>query len=195
MCIKERKQREKEQFRNRILETAIRIVHEDGFQALTIRKLAERIEYSPRTIYLYFSDKEELLKAIVEYGFAASVQNLEANDYYSGLSAEQHLRAAVSYHLKTAVENVNYYNAVIQIIQGKGFEPGPNQLKFEQYLSESLEPYLKMDGDSAFTMFLLFASIRGIAVELINKSLPVNADELNDKTELVFNFYKNLLET
>ena len=195
MSISDRKQREKEQLKKVILDAAFEILNEEGFQALTIRKLAARIEYSPRTIYLYYTDKEDLLKAIVEYGFAATVRNLEANDFYRKLSAEEHLKKAIANHLKTAAENVNYYNTVIHVIQGTGFEPGTNQRIFERYLNESLKPYLNREGNEPeFTLFFLSASLRGIAVELINRRLPVNEEELNSTIEMVFNFYKNLLK-
>lgn len=69
MGIKERREREKEELRQKILDAAIELIARDGHEALTIRKLASRIEYSPRTIYLYFADKEALLEDVVEEGF------------------------------------------------------------------------------------------------------------------------------
>jgi AcrR family transcriptional regulator len=69
MGVKERREREKEELRQKILDAAIELIARDGHEALTIRKLASRIEYSPRTIYLYFADKEALLEDVVEEGF------------------------------------------------------------------------------------------------------------------------------
>lgn len=69
MGVKERRDREKEELRQKILDAAVELIARDGHEALTIRKLASRIEYSPRTIYLYFADKEALLEDVVEEGF------------------------------------------------------------------------------------------------------------------------------
>ena len=69
MGISERKQREKEEMRRLILQTAMRLFVERGFESVSIRNIAEEIEYSPATIYLYFKDKNELLHHLHEEGF------------------------------------------------------------------------------------------------------------------------------
>ena len=69
MGIAERREREKEALRTRIVEAARDIVSEEGLDALSMRGIAERIEYSPATIYLHFRDKDELLREVVHEGF------------------------------------------------------------------------------------------------------------------------------
>ena len=69
MGISERKQREKEEMRRLILQTAMRLFVERGFESVSIRNIAEEIEYSPATIYLYFKDKNELLHHLHGEGF------------------------------------------------------------------------------------------------------------------------------
>jgi AcrR family transcriptional regulator len=64
MGITERKEREKEEMRQRILEAALHLFRERGFDGVSIRNIAEAIEYSPATIYLYFKDKNELFYAL-----------------------------------------------------------------------------------------------------------------------------------
>lgn len=70
MGVTERKEREKAEMRRLILDTALRIFREKGYEGLQIRSLAEAIEYSPATIYLYFKDKNELFYAL-QYEAAA----------------------------------------------------------------------------------------------------------------------------
>ena len=62
MAIEGSREKAKEALRTRIVEAARDIVSEEGLDALSMRALAERIAYSPATIYLYFRDKEELLR-------------------------------------------------------------------------------------------------------------------------------------
>ena len=65
----DRRQRQKESLRASILDAARELFVEHGYDAVTMRKIAEKIEYSPTAIYQYFTDKESL------------VQELCANDF------------------------------------------------------------------------------------------------------------------
>jgi AcrR family transcriptional regulator len=64
MGVAERRAREKEELRERILRAATELFVQEGFASVSIRKIAERIEYSPTTIYLHFKDKAELIGSI-----------------------------------------------------------------------------------------------------------------------------------
>jgi AcrR family transcriptional regulator len=61
MGITERKEREKTEMRQRIIDASIEMFLEEGYEKTSIRNIAEKIEYSPATIYLYYKDKDELL--------------------------------------------------------------------------------------------------------------------------------------
>lgn len=65
----ERKQREKERVRQDILDAALKIAVASGWQALTIRKIADAIEYTPPIVYEHFENKEDLIKELVVSGF------------------------------------------------------------------------------------------------------------------------------
>jgi len=69
MGIAERKVREKEAVRSLILEASWEIVQKSGWQALSMRKLAEAIEYSAPVIYSHFTGKEAILEEFVRKGF------------------------------------------------------------------------------------------------------------------------------
>ena len=70
MAIKERKEREKQDMRNLIIESATQLFLKQGYDKTSIRSIAEDIEYSPATIYLYFKDKDEIFYVIHENAFA-----------------------------------------------------------------------------------------------------------------------------
>lgn len=78
MGIAERRQREKEEMRERILEAATEVFIAEGYEKASIRTIADRIEYSPATIYLYFADKDALLFAVHELGFKQLLERFEA---------------------------------------------------------------------------------------------------------------------
>ena len=69
MGIKERREREKENLRRDILDVAREMFATEGYESVSMRKIADKIEYSATTIYLYFKDKNELLYQICEETF------------------------------------------------------------------------------------------------------------------------------
>ncbi len=69
MGILERKEREKQELRERIVKEATLAFVELGYEGLSVRAIADRIEYSPTVIYLHFRDKDELLLAVQEAAF------------------------------------------------------------------------------------------------------------------------------
>ncbi len=78
MGVTERRAREKEALRQSILDAASQLVVEQGHEGLSIRKIAEKIEYAPSTIYLYFQDKFEILASICIEVFDILTEKLEA---------------------------------------------------------------------------------------------------------------------
>lgn len=73
MGIKQRRESERQEMRQEmrqsILSAAREIAAEEGWQAVTTRKVAERIEYSQPTIYEYFENKEAMLLALLRSGY------------------------------------------------------------------------------------------------------------------------------
>ena len=76
--VKERRAREKEQLRQEILGAARDLFVREGYENLSMRRVAQKIEYSPTTIYLYFKDKTDLLCQLCGETFARLVRELEA---------------------------------------------------------------------------------------------------------------------
>src|SRR5438132_13269991 len=78
MGIKERQVRDREAVRRAILDAARTLFVKEGYEHVSIRKIAERIEYAPGTIYLYFHDKAEILDRICEETFSKLAQRMHA---------------------------------------------------------------------------------------------------------------------
>lgn len=77
MTIAERKKRERVEMRRIILDAAKEIFLEKGFRSASIRNIAEKIEYSPGTIYLYFTDKDAIFHALHEEGFRTMLNMMQ----------------------------------------------------------------------------------------------------------------------
>ncbi len=69
MGIKERRERERQETRERILDAARELFVRDGYEAVTMRKIADAIEYSPTAIYLHFPDQETLMRELCASDF------------------------------------------------------------------------------------------------------------------------------
>lgn len=69
MGIQERKEKQKLEIRKLILDASMKLFVEEGFGNVTIRKIADLIEYSPTTVYLYFKDKDEIFYSLHDIGF------------------------------------------------------------------------------------------------------------------------------
>lgn len=70
MGSKERREREKTEVREKILDAARTLFATEGIEATTMRRIATAIEYSPTAIYLYFPDKDALLRELCAVDFA-----------------------------------------------------------------------------------------------------------------------------
>ena len=69
MGVKERQERDREAVSRSILDAARELFVTHGYQEVSIRKIAERIEYSPAAIYSYFPSKDDIFFALAEEGF------------------------------------------------------------------------------------------------------------------------------
>jgi AcrR family transcriptional regulator len=67
--VKERQEREREAVSRAILDAARDLFVAEGYQNVSIRKIADRIEYSPAAIYSYFPSKDDIFFALAEEGF------------------------------------------------------------------------------------------------------------------------------
>ena len=76
MTPPDRRARHKEQIRHEILVAAGELFSQEGYESVSIRRIAERVEYSPAAIYLYFTDKADLLNQLCEDTFAQLIEHI-----------------------------------------------------------------------------------------------------------------------
>src|SRR6266852_5455285 len=81
MGVQERRARQKEGVREEILDAARSLFVKEGYEHVSIRKIAEKIEYAPGTIYLYFRDKAEILDRICEETFSKLLRKMHAIEH------------------------------------------------------------------------------------------------------------------
>jgi len=74
MGITERRERERNELRRQILDAARELFAKRGYEAVTMREIARRIEYSATALYIHFADKETLMRELCRQDFAAFAQ-------------------------------------------------------------------------------------------------------------------------
>lgn len=112
MGIAERKELEKEILRGKILTAASELLAEEGYEKLSIRKIASRIEYSPGIIYHYFKDKSEIVLSVAEQGYKNIVRTLNQiplNKEKPEITVEKSLRA----YIELVLEMPEHYRAIL----------------------------------------------------------------------------------
>ncbi|MBX7221314.1 MAG: TetR/AcrR family transcriptional regulator [Blastocatellia bacterium] len=102
MGTKERKQKHKEDLRQRILDAARELFVSEGYRSASIRKIAEKIEYSPTAIYFYFKDKAEILDALCSetfIGLDSELKRIQRENLDALDSLRQCMRAYIHFGL------------------------------------------------------------------------------------------------
>jgi AcrR family transcriptional regulator len=110
MGVKERRERERTETREKILDAARELFIEEGFDGVSMRKIAERVEYSPTAIYLHFADKEQLFMEICHEDFRQLAQSMV------GLAQVpdpvERLRRIGNAYIEFGLQNPNHYRTM-----------------------------------------------------------------------------------
>src|SRR3974390_67917 len=129
MGVKERREREAQETREKILDAARELFIKSGYDGVSMRKIADKIEYSPTAIYVHFKDKDELFREICHGDFQRLAQAFVA----IGQIADpiERLRKIGQAYIEFGAKNPNHYRTMFMTphppipepdlaLQGKG---------------------------------------------------------------------------
>jgi AcrR family transcriptional regulator len=137
-----------EAVRERILREALFIINEEGYGSLSMRKLARRLGFTAKTIYNYYSNKDELyLMALIE-GFQGLTNQFQAAYGSSGNPVEK-LNAAVHSYVRWGIENKHYYNIMFSM----------DTPKYADYVGTKMEPIADRENHTALEVASISAAI------------------------------------
>ncbi|NEB76966.1 TetR/AcrR family transcriptional regulator [Streptomyces sp. SID14478] len=185
MSVQERKQRERADRERLIVTTARELAEHQGWDAVTTRRLAERIEYSQPVLYSHFRGKREIIGAVALQGateMAAAVR--AATAAADGPLARVYALAHT--YLDFAARNPAVYDALFQLDGGLAYarEDTPEQLK--DAFAALLECLAEVAGDGVapglFTE-VFWASLHGVATLTRSGRLP--PEEAGARVELL----------
>jgi len=123
----ERRERERQELRDRILDAARELFVEQGYEAVTMRKIAERIEYSPTAIYFHFKDKQALLVELCDADFGALAQEFQKIARIA--DPIERLRQIGRAYVGFGIASPNHYRLMFMTPHALGMRPEDSRLR------------------------------------------------------------------
>lgn len=169
MTIASRKQREKEEMRHLILEAARNIFLVKGYEHTSIRNIAEKIDYSPGTIYLYFKDKDEIFHALHEEGFRRMLEKMQPLQHVE--DPFERLKAMGKVYLEFSQSNRDFYDLMF-ILQAPikheeesdDWQMGHNTLNFLKDILRQCQARGRFAGkDVEYLSFAIWSMVHGMS--------------------------------
>jgi AcrR family transcriptional regulator len=169
-AIRHRQAQEKQTLRQTILTAAGELFLEQGYERFSLRKVAERVGYSPTTIYLYFRDKDDLLFTVVEEGFVQFGRQLVAAAESQADPWERIIALGRAY-VNFALQNPIYYQLMFMqrtdfLTQKQMGESQPRIASFhmlQQAVQQAIDAGVLRPGDAESYSDVLWAMVHGMA--------------------------------
>ena len=175
MGVKERRAREKELLRQQILSAARELFVDEGYENVSMRKIANKIEYSPTTIYLHFKDKADLLDSVCQETLLNLLNTLEELKRDMSDPIET-LRKSGKVYVEFGLKYPQDYKLTFvirpQFQKGLGLQEGSVGEKVFNYLrtmvSECIRQKMFRQMDVETTGQVLWAAVHGVTLLLID---------------------------
>ncbi|HEX7902636.1 MAG TPA: TetR/AcrR family transcriptional regulator [Chitinophagaceae bacterium] len=198
MGISERRLRQKDEVRSSILSTAWEMVKEDGWQSVSIRKIADAIEYSVPVIYDHFENKEAILIEFAKDGFRMLSKKIQSAKEKHTDPAEQ-LKTVANAYWNFAFKNKEYY----QLMYGLGMagceieKCFPERDNFRKLVMEPIEAIISKSKNPGVNPCLKYYTFWSILHGLISIKSMRNSNVSDEVNKLVLDdaiegFIKNL---
>ena len=175
MGVKERRAREKEQLRQQILSAARELFVNEGYENVSMRKIASKIEYSPTTIYLYFKDKADLLDSVCKETLLNLLDTLERlkSDISDPVETlRKSGRAYIEFGLKYPQDYKLTFVVRPQFQKGLGLQEGSVGEKVFNYLHEMVSECVRQQVfrhvDVETTGQVMWSAVHGVTLLLID---------------------------
>lgn len=183
MGVKERKERQKTEMREAILSAALKLFSDKGFDNVTMRNIADEIEYSVGTIYLYFKDKGEIFFELHNRGFAEfykkqlSVQRIK--------DPIERLKAHGEAYVKFAMESPEYYDLMFisrtpakEIKKSEHWEEGERTYEILKLnIKQAMEAGYFKNVDLDVAAFSLWSFVHGMSSLFVRERLSMMPTE------------------
>jgi AcrR family transcriptional regulator len=137
---------ENQQFKDRIIDTALRLVVDGGFKNLSMRRIASKLKISATTIYNYVSGKDELNLMIRMRGFGMLYKRLERG-YRANGGFEERIGGMIRGYVDFGINYPAYYDIMFSL----------GTPKYLDYVGTRMEPVARKEKDTALRCFDIFS--------------------------------------
>jgi len=177
MGIAERKEKQKQDIRKAILDASMKLFTEQGYENVSIRKIADLIEYSPTTVYLYFKDKNEILFNLHELGFQKMAEyNV---DLWTIKNPLVRLHKMGDHYIRFGLENPEFYDLMfilkapmeaLERMENCDWKSGDQALgRLKETLQECMDKDLIQKGDIDAMAMASWGMVHGLVSLAIRK--------------------------
>jgi AcrR family transcriptional regulator len=201
MTIATRKQKEKEDKKTLILDAARRIFLEKGYAQTSIRNIAEQIDHSPGTIYLYFKDKDDIFHTLHEEGFSRMLQKMQPLQFVS--DPFERLKALGRVYLDFAKNNKDFYDLMFVMQSPLKHEAEHEKWQMGHRTLEALKDIIRQcqeaghfkGKDVSYLSFVIWSGVHGMAT-LYCHDRCMAYEDLNpeDLVDIGFKYFLEMLE-
>ncbi|MFH1914503.1 MAG: TetR/AcrR family transcriptional regulator [Pseudomonadota bacterium] len=188
MSRKARRERDRGRMRRLILDAARQLFVREGFDNVSMRRIAGAIDYSPAAIYRYFSNKREILSTLRAEGFDRYVAGQRARvREYPDLLTRLHVEGAA--YLRFAMEEPEYYHLMFctdcSEVDLEG-ELAASSLEshnlFQETVEQAVSAGLFGKADVDVVAFSLWSGVHGLAQLIRSGRVAVLAGEVDVET-------------
>lgn len=172
MGIAERREREKDEVRRKILDAARDLFMSEGYERVTMRRIGDAIEYSPTTIYNHFKDKDDLVDALCHEEFSQLLSALDLRDRAG--DPVQWIRQIGAAYARFGLENPNHYRWLFLSPKPFGENHQPSEPARQSFavlrdaVEQAIEKGAFIAGNPDTMAQVLWASLHGAVALLIN---------------------------
>ncbi|MFD6904511.1 TetR/AcrR family transcriptional regulator [Streptomyces sp. NPDC060077] len=174
MSVQERKQRERAERERLIVATARELAEQQGWDAVTTRRLAERIEYSQPVLYSHFRGKREIIGAVALEGAAEMAAALRAAASAAD-GPRTRVAALARAYLDFAERNPAVYDAMFQLDGGLPFAEADTPEPLKEAFAALLDGLGEVAGDGVHPALLtetFWAALHGLVTLTRARRLP-----------------------
>lgn len=174
-----------EKVRQEIIDTALEIALEEGFESLSIRKICQRMGYSTGVVYYHFRDKQEVIEAIqVREGAWLGEQIRKA--VRPEMGAMESLYAAFHCVMCIAHENAARYSLIVtqRHRHGEAARPGPRDM-LTATIQQGMDRGELRPGDAALVAQAIWSAFLGLHL-VISQQQNLPLEEAERKFDALF---------
>lgn len=198
MGIKERRVIEKKQMKIKIMLAAIEIIEQEGYEKLSIRKIATKIEYSPTTIYLYYKDKAEIIADMSEKLYVQVTEHITTYiDQHNTLDLREQIHDILHIFITSLCDESEMvkaimYSGVAVVFTNDSIAETPSNpgiVMFDEFLSNGIQQNI-FKPNIANNSWMIISSLLGFVMSAIGSKL----NQLDNFENLIDNYVEMLIK-